>query len=118
MKEIILGIIILLFALFLISLFNEEGDINAMSMYFVVFLIPILIIPVANGFVLMKIEMSSIDVKFKRIISVALMIPLIVLTTSDGVRIPFIDGDISLIGIVGTVAVGLTNLFWNYSLKK
>ncbi|MEZ4934652.1 MAG: hypothetical protein R2788_21305 [Saprospiraceae bacterium] len=118
MKEIILGIIISLFTLFLISLFIERGDINAMSMYFVVFLIPVLIIPIVNGLVLMKIEVSSIDIKFKRIISVAPMIPLAILTMLNGVRIPSIDGDISLIGIVGTLVVCLTNLIWNYRLKK
>lgn len=114
---IFLGLFISLISLFLLSAKEEGGDSNSISMYFVVFLIPVVIIVILNG-----VFISFLNDKKNRNRKILLsFIPVIVfsiLAQLKNIHIDFLDGSISFIGLVGAIGLGLTNIIWVLSLFR
>lgn len=111
------GIAISLLILGISAFQNEKGDINAMSIYFVVFLIPIFILNLINGLIL-KIASKQRRLIYKRIVSIFPFLICIILISLQNLKLSFIDGNISFLGIIGALTIGLVNLIWNLKLPK
>ena len=93
----------------------ENGDANAISMYFVVFLIPALILSILNTFYL-KLLNKLPNKPFKLILSLLPIIILALLSLKNNLTLPFIDGDLSFIAQVSSIALCLTNVIWVINL--
>ena len=111
----ILGTILSLVTIVILANRIENGDANAISMYFVVFLIPALILSILNTFYLRLLNRLS-NKPFKIILSLLPIIILAVLSFKNNLTLPFIDGDLSFIAQVSSIALGLTNVIWVISL--
>lgn len=111
------GFILSVITTFIIAYQIEQGDINSISMYFIVFLIPILILVILNSlyiFAISKIE----NQKTKLILSQFPVVILVLLGFIKIPRIPQIDGSLNFVAIVGAIALGITNIFWVYKTLK
>lgn len=98
-------------AIFVLANRSEHGDMNAISMYFVVFLGPVLLLAVLNVFYVRALNKLS----NKLLKSMLGMVPVIVLCSLSLVNdltIPIIDGNLVFAAIVGAIALGITNLLW------
>lgn len=116
-REILKATGITLIILLIVANNIEKGDVNALSMYFVVFMIPLILISILNGLWLNLIEEVSSKIKRIRFLSLIPVLILIFLTFMKNVQIPYYDGGIGFIGIVGGIGIGINNLIWNYHLK-
>lgn len=95
----------------------EKGDVNTIGMYFIVFLIPILILAILNSlyiFAISKIEKQ----KTKLILSQIPVIVLVLLCFIKIPRIPQIDGSLNFVAIVSAIALGITNILWLFKTLK
>lgn len=112
-----LGLIISLVSLFITAGREEDGDANAISMYFVVFLVPVVILALFNG-----IFISSLNYQKNRnrkiILSFIPLVLLIILSQLKNIQINSLDGNISFVGLVGAIGIGLTNIIWVLSLFR
>ena len=111
----ILGTILSLVTIGILANRIENGDTNATSMYFVVFLIPALILSIINTLYLRLLNKLT-KKPFKVILSLLPFIILALLSFKDNLTLPFIDGDLSFIAQVTSIAFGLTNIIWLISL--
>ena len=111
----ILGTILSLVTIAILANRIENGDTNAVSMYFVVFLIPALILSVINTFYLRLLNKLP-NKPFKIILSLLPIIILTLLSFKNNLTLPFIDGELSFIAQVTSIALGLTNVIWVISL--
>lgn len=116
-KEILKSTGILFIVLFIFANKIENGASNAVSMYFVVFTFPLILVSILNGFWLYHISKMNKENKTKRILSFIPILILIILSFMKNIRIPQIDGALAVIGIVGGIGIGINNLIWNYQLK-
>lgn len=114
-KVIAMCIVISIFTIWIAAYNIENGDINAMSMYFVVFLFPALIICLANG-LLINTAKKLDSKKLKRISSLAPLPLFTIVAFADDLNLSFLDGSIAFIGLIGLVSVGITNIIWNLRL--
>lgn len=111
------GFILSVITTFIIAYQIEQGDINSISMYFIVFLIPILILVILNSlyiFAISKIE----NQKTKLILSQFPVVILVLLGFIKIPRVPQIDGSLNFVAIVGAIALGITNILWVYKTLK
>lgn len=111
----ILGTILSLVTIGILANRIENGDANAISMYFVVFLIPALILSILNTFYL-KLLNKLPNKPFKLILSLLPIIILALLSLKNNLTLPFIDGDLSFIAQVSSIALCLTNVIWIINL--
>jgi hypothetical protein len=114
---ILIGFLLSLVVIYFLANNIENGDTNAISMYFVVFVLPALVIAVLNGIyvrTLNKLTSKSI----KALLSLIPTIILSILSLNKSLTIPGIDGNLTFATTVGAIALGLTNLFWIISLIK
>lgn len=114
---LITGFILSVIVIFTFSYKIEQGDINAISMYFVVFLIPILILVILNSFYIYAISKIE-DKKTKLILSQIPVIILVLLSLIKIPRIPQIDGSLNFVSVVGATALGITNILWVFKTLK
>lgn len=112
---IITGSALSLLTLWVIAFYIEHGDINAMSMYFVVFLIPIILFALLNGLTLERTKKVK-NTLVKRIVSSIPMIFCVVIALIGEFRIAQLDGNIGFFGLIGAIGIGLTNFIWNIKL--
>jgi hypothetical protein len=116
-KVALIGFLLSLFVIFVLANKIEQGDTNAVSMYFVVFLVPALILAVLNSlYVKTLTKLAS-----KAIKSILCFIPIVVLwllSLSNSLTIQGIDGNLTFAAKVGAIALGLTNLLWLISMFK
>jgi hypothetical protein len=90
----------------------EDGNIDAIGMYVVVFLIPILIISSLNAALLFFASKSEKRIT-KRLISLIPIFLLALLSLFKNLVIPYFDGNLSSISIICLITIGITNIFWN-----
>ena len=103
--------------IYVVSHSIENGDVNAMSMYFVVFLIPAILLALLNGAYLVSIN-SGYSLQKKVILS---LLPILILTPIAFVKdvsISFIDGSLGFVGLIGAISIGITNLLWCIQMKR
>jgi ABC-type spermidine/putrescine transport system permease subunit II len=108
---ILLGLLISLATLFIMAAAEEKGDANAIGMYFVVFLVPVIIIALFNGIFISSLNYQK-NRNSKIILSFIPLLFLIILSQMKNLQINFIDGSISFVGLVGAIGIGLTNIIW------
>lgn len=111
----IIGVILSLVILFITANNIENGDINAISMYLIVFLIPVSILAVLNAFYVRFINKFTKTVS-KIIFSFIPIVILAFLSSQKNLTMPIIDGDLSFLATISTLAIGITNLIWVISL--
>lgn len=111
------GFILSVIIIFIFDYQIELGDINAVSMYFIVFLIPILILVTLNSLYIYAISKIE-NKKTKLILSQIPVIILVILGFIKIPRIPQIDGSLNFVAIVGAIALGITNILWVYKTLK
>ena len=107
---ILIGFLFSVVIIFIWANSIEQGDSNAVSMYFVVFLVPCLILAVLNGLYLRTINKLA-----KRTKAFLCLIPIVILSLislSRNLTIPGIDGNLAFASMVGAMALGLTNILW------
>ncbi len=107
----IIGLILSLIALIILANKEEGGDINAISMYFVVFLIPVLLIVGLNTIFIKFI--STFKNRFLKILISFLPLAIfIVLCQFKNLTIPLIDGNLLFLALTAAIAIGITNILW------
>jgi len=111
----ILGVILSLVTIFIFANRIENGDMNAVSMYLVVFLIPAIILALLNAFYIHLIDKFSKG-PLKIIICFVPILILAFLSFIKNLTIPFIDGDLTFVTTISALALGTTNLFWIISI--
>ncbi len=102
---ILLGFILSLIGILILANDIENGDINAVSMYFVVYTIPAIGLSFINGFLL-----NVFQKRFRRLITLILLglLPIGLLTISM-----FLGNlKISFVAEFGLIGIGTTNLIW------
>lgn len=114
---ILFGFLLSLVVIYILANRIENGDTNAVSMYFVVFTLPAIVIAVLNG-----VYVNSLNrLASKTIRALLCLIPIIILSIlslSKKLTIPGIDGNPTFVTTVGAIGLGLTNLFWIISLFR
>lgn len=105
------GFILSVVITFIFAYQFEQGDINAISMYYVVFLIPILISVILNSLYIYAISKIE-NKKTKLILSQIPAIILVILSLIKIPRVPQIDGSLNFVAVVGAIALGITNILW------
>lgn len=102
---ILLGLTLSIVGILILSHNIENGDFNAISMYFVVYTIPALGLSLINGFLL-----NALQKRFKKLIQLIIigLIPIGLLT------IALFLGNLkmSFIAEFGLIGIGTTNLIW------
>lgn len=111
-NALITSFILSLLTIWITASMVEDGDVNAISMYFVVFLGPIVLVLLLNAIVL-AIAKSAKSLAIKRWLTAVPILILMVLAFPSDTPIPGVDGSLSFLGSVGLVAVGITNVVWN-----
>lgn len=106
-----------LIGLFLKANQIENGDTNAVGMYVVVFLIPIIIVTGANAYILNSSEKLKSTI-LKRFISLIPILLLLLISQVKGIGVYLFDADISFLGKIGFVTIGITNLVWNVAISN
>jgi uncharacterized integral membrane protein len=114
---ILVGFLLSLVFIYILATNIENGDTNAISMYFVVFILPALVIAVINGIYVRALNKLTGKTR-KGLLSLVPIIILSILSLSENLTIPGIDGNLTFTTTVGAIALGLTNLFWIISLVK
>nr|WP_298659114.1 hypothetical protein [uncultured Flavobacterium sp.] len=106
----IIGIMIILFSLYIVAKYYENGDNNAALMYLSVYSIPLTIISLINCS-LLKFAEKICNKKIPSIILVFLfpIISIALIFTNDN--------SFNLFGSVGIIAFGITNLIWYLNFK-
>jgi hypothetical protein len=118
LKHIILsGLFISLITLFVAAAKEESGDSNAISMYFIVFLIPVILVVVFNAVFIVSLDRQQNRSK-KIIFSFVPFLLMIILSQLKNMQLTFFDGSISFVGFVGAIGIGLTNMIWVLSLFR
>jgi|GEM_PF-5769707 len=110
-----IGVLLTIIIIFVWAGSIEDGDINAISMYFVVFLLPGIFLTMANTFYiryLSKLPNKTLKV-FLSLLPVSI---LAILSLKQKLTVPFIDGNLSFIVKVMAIALGTTNIIWIISL--
>lgn len=113
----ILGTILTLIGLIIKANQIENGDTNSIIMYVVVFSFPIMIVAIANGYILNNSEKLKSTI-LKRIISLIPILVLFLLSQIKGFGINLFDVDLSFIGKIACVTIGITNLIWNIAISN
>ena len=107
----VLGIFILLISLFISSMIYENGDKNAASMYLLIFSIPFIFLSIINCSIL-KIAERNYSKK-TLVITLSFFFPLLSI-----ISIAINDLSLKLVGTVGIIGFGLTNIIWAVSLNE
>jgi hypothetical protein len=111
----ILGTILSFATIFILASRIENGDMNAVSMYLVVFLIPAIILALLNA-----VYIPFIDKLVKGILKCFVcFIPIAVLTFlsfSKNLTIHIIDCNLTFVASISAIALGITNLVWVMSI--
>lgn len=115
-NAIITGLVLSIITLWIIAYYIEHGDINAISMYLVVFLIPTVLLAILNGLAL-ELANRAKTILIKRIISSIPFLICLTIALIGELRIPQLDGNIAFIGLIGAISLGVTNITWNFKLR-
>ena len=113
----IIGAILSFVAIIVLANRIEDGDRNAVSMYFFVFFIPALIFSLINTIYLRLLN----KLKNKLVKIILSFLPIVILAFLNSIKnitLPFVDGELSFSTQVALIAFGFTNLIWGISLLK
>ena len=114
---VLIGCLLSLPVIFYLANEIEQGDTNAISMYFVVFLAPALTLAVLNGLYIRTLNRLT-NKTVKTILSLIPIVLLCFLSLRDNLVIQGIDGNLTFVTKVSAIALGLTNVLWIVSILK
>ena len=114
---LLIGIVLSPIVMFILAHNIEQGDTNAVMMYFVVFLFPALLLAIVNALYIKLITRLTKNT-VKAILSFVPIILLILLALPGYLTIPGIDGNLTFVAVVEIIALGFTNLLWTLSIFK
>jgi hypothetical protein len=112
-----IGFFMSLVILFILASGIEGGDTNAVSMYFVVFLVPVLVLVLLNALYLRVITKLT-NKTIKALLCVVPVIILSFLSLIPNLTIESIDGNLAFVAKIGAIAFGITNILWLIRLFK
>ena len=111
------GLLLSIAGIYIFATITENGDTNAILMYYVVFLWPTVVVAVINGIYLLLLNLLA-----KKTAKILLsLIPIAILAIHSLKKewtIKWIDGDLVVVTTVTAIALGLTNLIWIISILK
>jgi branched-subunit amino acid transport protein AzlD len=110
----LVGFIASLTVAFVIASYITNRSMNTVGMYFVVSLIPILIILTMNSIYLFFLNL----LKNKSLRSLLSFIPvaiLVILSIEGSKRVSFIEGNLVFTTIVCAISIAISNLIWSLS---
>ena len=113
----LIGLLLSLLGIYILAAASENGDKNAISMYFVVFLYPTITIVLINGFYLFLLN-NLTNKTAKILLSLVPVAILVLLTLKKELVIKGIDGNLVFVTIVTAISLGITNLIWIISVVK
>ena len=111
-----IGIMLSLLVLLIYANHIEGGDGNAVLMYLVVFLIPIIVLALLNVFYLYIVE-KYLSGTLKIICSILPILLLTLLSLQKSMTITFIDGNLTFLTSVCAIGLGIPNIIWAFSSK-
>ncbi|MFN8253748.1 MAG: hypothetical protein U0V75_17885 [Ferruginibacter sp.] len=117
LKIAILGIILSTIILFIFANQVEGGDTNAVLMYFVVFLIPTILLAILNAFYLSFID-KFIKGALKIVCGLIPILILAILSFQKSMIFSYFDGDPSFLTMVSAIGLGITTIVWAFSTIK
>ena len=112
---ILIGFLATLTILFIAGNSEENGETNAIAMYFAVFLIPIFILTLLNGFFIKLISQNK-NLARKIFLAALPVILLFIASLQTHVSLPFFDGDLSFLAKISMAGIIITNVLWIISL--
>jgi hypothetical protein len=107
----LISVITLLMVMFFIANAVENRDINAVSMYFVVFTTPALLVAFLNAVHLHFIRTIQ-NKGLKIFLSLLPVFVMLLLSLKDDLTFDIIDGNLIFVTQAAVVALGFTNLLW------
>ena len=111
------GLLLSLLGIYILAAASENGDKNAISMYFIVFLYPTITIVLINGFYLFLLN-NLTNKTAKILLSLVPVAILVLLTLKKELVIKGIDGNLVFVTIVTAISLAITNLIWIISVVK
>jgi|GEM_PF-3314519 len=108
----LIGFIASLTIAFMMASYLTNRSMNTVGMYFVVSLIPILIILAMNSIYLFFLNL----LKNKSMRSLLSFIPvaiLVILSIQGSLHVSFIEGDLVFVTTVCAISISISNLIWN-----
>jgi hypothetical protein len=108
---VVIGSALSLICMFIYANAEEDGDANAISMYFVVFLFPVILIAIINAVYLKALNRIANKI-IKCILSIVPTITFLLLGFREELILPGIDGNLIFVARVGTIGIGITNIIW------
>lgn len=106
-----IGIITILLSLYFASLNFENGSKNAASMYVLVYSVPLIIVSLINCSLLIFAIKPATNKIYSIVIGILFpLISLILIFTNDI--------SLNLMGTIGVISFGITNLIWYLNFKK
>jgi hypothetical protein len=97
--------------MYFLASFSERGDANAISMVYVVFWIPIILMALLNAEFIYLISFLK-NRNLKLLLSFLPLAIFTILSQFKDVTISIIDGDLVFVALTDTIAIGITNLLW------
>src|SRR5262245_5887147 len=108
----LIGLIASLITIYSLANNQEDGDINAVSMYFVVFLIPVLLILICNSIYLFYIARLK-NRRTKALLSLAPVVILVILSMQSNLVVSSIDGNLVFATTTCAISLAISNLVWS-----
>ena len=113
----LIGLLLSILGIYILAAASENGDTNAIGMYFIVFLYPTVTVVLINGFYLFLLN-NLTNKTAKILLSLVPVAILVLLTLKKELVIKGIDGNLVFVTIITTITIGLTNLIWIISILK
>ena len=111
LRVCIIGLLLSIVGIYILAAITENGDTNAISMYYAVFLLPTIMVVVINFIYLLLLgKMTGKTVKI--FLGLVLVMILIILSLKNQLIIQGIDGDLTFVAIITAISIGITNLIW------
>jgi hypothetical protein len=109
--SVILSLFLAVVLLVAFAYYGENGDVNAASMYLVVFLGPIILLVGVNGLYLRFLKL--VRHKLSRcLLSLLPVIILSILSFKNDILVRGIDGNMVLVMRIGAIALFISNVLW------
>jgi len=117
-KIAILGLVLSTIVLYISAYHNEGGDTSAVTMYFVVFLIPVIILAFLNAIYLFLVG-KFINGVLKIICGLIPILIFTILSFQKKMVLPYFDANVSFLALISAIGLGITSIVWAFSnLKK
>lgn len=114
MKTTLLTTSLALLLLGVTAYYYEDGDINTVGMYFMVYTLPIFILVILNNLFLLLFPSSRKGGVKSMIISLIPSVLLIGIGSLFDLKTGYLDGSLPLLFILTGIATIITNFSWSY----